>query len=174
MKISLALVLVSLFVLTVAKSGFLHERREHHHHHHHHQCEGQDQSTNLGSTTHPAAAGPGTPIPVTTPTSNPNAAPYQGAPTPSVAHSSLASYPSPAILPAATYASSGGWVQLPKGEASFTTYTGCQEPCESSIHFQGHSELTLSVTSSSSLRSASVWVLRCGKSTCIRCQPVLR
>src|SRR6266705_3210330 len=106
MKISLALVLVSLSVLTVAKSGFVHERKQYHHPHH--QCATRNHTTLPGSTT----SNSGTPKPVTTPTSNPNTVPNQ------VAHPNSASSTSSATRPAAT--SSGGWEQNPKGNASFT------------------------------------------------------
>ena len=157
MKITLSLVLVSLSAVTIAKPGFVRERK---HQHHHNQCATRNNTTHPGSTTHPAATHPvTTPNPGTTPNSEAN--PYQGTTTHSVSRANSASYTSSATNPAATTPSSGGWVQNPSGKASFTAYSGCQAACESSTIVK----VTRSsrITSSSSLRSESEWVLRRGK-----------
>jgi len=154
MKISLALVLVSLSALTVAKPGLVRERKPH----------GQKCATRKSHTTYPGTYPPAnpatTPNPGATPNSDTNS--YQATTTLPVTHANPVSYTSSAT-PAATTPSSGGWVQNPSGNASFTAYDGCQAACESSIHCQGYSKLTRSVTSSPSLRPESEWVLRRGK-----------
>jgi hypothetical protein len=117
MKISLTLVLSSLSVFTVAKAGFALERRGPHHCGPHHNYPSKYAAASCS----------------TTPTGKPNVYPNQGTTTHSVTHSNSAPYTSSATR-AVTGTSSGGWEQKPSGKASFTTYTGCQEACESSLH----------------------------------------
>jgi hypothetical protein len=104
MKLYLAVVLVSLSALTSAKRPFIRRYKENPHSHHQ---KGQPaistpcSSSQSGPVTHPGAS-----TNVGTPTSSV---------TPSVAPTSY----------------STGWVQNPKGNASFTEYSGCQSACKS-------------------------------------------
>jgi hypothetical protein len=108
MKLYLAVVLVSLSVLTAAKRPFVRRHKENPQSHHQ---EGRPAISTPCSYSHSG--------PVTYPGASTNV----GTPTSSV---------TPSVAPT-TY--STGWVQNPKGNASFTAYSGCQYACRSYAHF---------------------------------------
>jgi len=99
MKLYLALVLVSLSVLTAAKRPFIRRHKENHRSHH------QKDQPAISTPCSYSHSGPVT---------YPGASTNVGTPTSSV---------TPSVAPT-TY--STGWVQNPKGNASFTAYSGCQ------------------------------------------------
>jgi hypothetical protein len=148
MKLTLTLVLVSLSVLAASKQDFVRKRRDPDHH----EC---------GNSTAPPGniTNPGTPI--QSPTSTPSNTSTTDTLTP-------ASTPIPQVRVATTTATTGGWVQNPKGNASFTAYSGCQSACKSCAHVFSVFGPTLSVTSSYSVRPVSERVLRRGQRARIR------
>ena len=105
MKLTFALVLVSLSVLTAAKQNFVRKHKEHHHH----EC-ANSTALSVSATNPVTPLNEGTSTPASTP-----------APTNS---------PTPKVNAAVTTAQSSGWVQNPQGKASFTAYSGCQYACK--------------------------------------------
>jgi hypothetical protein len=148
MKLTLALVLVSLSVLTAAKQDFVRKRMDHEHR----EC---------GNFTDPSCSIAHSGTHINSP-SRTHTHTFTGSRTPS-------STPSPQVLERAiTDRDSSGWVQSPKGNASFTTYDNCQDAGKSCAHIFSGFRPTLSVTSSYSVRPVSERVLRRGQHPRIR------
>ena len=140
MKFSLALVLVSLSVLTAAKHQFVRQSK----------VNLPQQYGNGGpSSVAPSPSNGGNPA-----KSQPEATPIN-----SVPKTGSTSGNSPS-----------GWVQNPSGNASFTARSGCQSPCKSCAHSHVTPWNLLSTTFSYSVRPESEWVLCCGQRARIRCQ----
>jgi hypothetical protein len=119
MKLTLTLVIVSLSVLTAAKLEIVREDKDHHHH----EC--GNQTTHSGNTTYP-----GTPIqsPPSTPSQSPLGTPSND----STPTTPLTPSGTPSLqVRVDTTTQSSGYVQNPKGSASFTAYSGCQYACKS-------------------------------------------
>ena len=132
MKLFLALVLASLSVLATAKPKWVSQYEHRHHQHRGHQtCRARTTHLYSKPTTHPGTPNTQSSTPSTYPTTHPGTPTNIGTPTSPVTQPSSTT---PISVVPSTPTHSNGWVQIPKGNASFTAYSNCQAACKSCAH----------------------------------------